>query len=238
VDSFDSETSAGVSFFLVQELAQGASLWELLQEGARFGEVELKELAREVLPILTYLHEAERPLIHRDVKPSNIVQSAHGRVALVDFGAAQEWGQDDPPSSSDGTRGYMAPEQLRGHAAPASDLYGLGATLIFLLTRVEPAQLPTPGGKLEFRVVAPVSPEFGSWLDSLVEPELSRRVPTAAAALARLDQLEARVSRRRHRTARALALAALTAAGIAMLYGAPEFAGSPARAAEPGLSDQ
>ena len=237
VDSFECRSNARGSFFLVQELAPGASLWERLQGGESFGERDLKELARELLTVLSYLHGRRRPLIHRDVKPSNIIRSARGTVALVDFGAAQEAGQNDPSSLSDGTRGYMAPEQIRGRATPASDLYGLGATLIFLLTRVEPAQLPTRRGQIEFRVLAPVSREFGAWLDSLVEPELSRRVPTAAAALARLNQLDARASRRRHLAVRALALAALTAAGVATLYAAPELAGSPAHAAEPDPSD-
>ncbi len=223
VDSFEYVTGAGVSFCLVQELAQGASLWELLREGGVLSEVELKDLAGELLTILAYLHDRERPLLHRDVKPSNIIRSTSGRVALVDFGAAQEWGQDDTASLSDGTRGYMAPEQIRGRATPASDLFGLGATLIFLLTGVEPTRLPTPGGKLEFRVLAEVSREFGRWLDSLVQPDPSRRVPTATAARVRLTELEARVSRRRHRTVHAVALAALTAAGSAMSYSVGDY---------------
>ena len=237
VDAFEYETATGVSFFLVHELAQGVSLWEAAARGPRLREAALTALARELLPILDYLHNRERTLVHRDIKPSNVIRSATGRVTLIDFGAAQEDGQDAPSSLSDGTRGYMAPEQIRGRAIPASDLYGLGATLIYLLTGVEPAELPTRGLRLEFREHARVSHEFATWLDSLVQPQVSRRAPTAAAALERLNEIAARVSRRRHRTVRALALAALTVGGMAMVWGAPAFGGSPAQAAETSTSE-
>ena len=179
-------------------------------------------VGRDVFIDLGQLHGASK----------GFVDGAGGEVMLIDFGAAQAEGQDAPPSLSDGTSGYMSPEQIRGRATPASDLYGLGATLIYLLTGVEPAALPTRGMKLEFRDLAPLSREFAGWLDLMVEPDLARRFPTAAAALARLDQVGAQVSHRRRRTVRTLALAALAAGGMAMMWSAPELRASPTQAAK------
>ena len=88
------------------------------------------EVARRLLGALRTAHE--RGVVHRDVKPSNVMLGADGRVTLTDFGIAQA--ADDPrlttTGSLVGSPGYMAPERLDGgHADPASDLWSLGATL-------------------------------------------------------------------------------------------------------------
>ena len=82
-------------------------------------------------------------MVHRDVKPENIIIEGGkpgGKVFLVDFGGIQQGEQDVADSEVTdtgtlvGTYGYMAPEQLRGSARPASDLFALGGTLLYLLT--------------------------------------------------------------------------------------------------------
>lgn len=78
--------------------------------------------------------------LFRDVKPENIVLEggkSGGRVFLVDFGGVQAVASTEAFSMGStiiGTYGYMAPEQFRGSAQPASDLYGLGGTLLYLLS--------------------------------------------------------------------------------------------------------
>ncbi|HBE50341.1 MAG TPA: serine/threonine protein kinase, partial [Cyanobacteria bacterium UBA11369] len=85
-----------------------------------------------------------------------------------------------------GTYGYMAPEQFRGQAAPATDLYGLGATLLFLLTHKSPADFPQRRLKIDFRSQVHTSAEFTDWLETMLSPAPEDRFPSAKAALAAL----------------------------------------------------
>ena len=82
-----------------------------------------------------------------------------------------------------GTYGYMAPEQYRGNALLSTDLYGLGCTLLFLLTRQHPAELPQRKLKINFRSMVNLQPNFANWLEKLIEPNVENRFQNAQDAL-------------------------------------------------------
>jgi eukaryotic-like serine/threonine-protein kinase len=140
LDYFYLDTGNNRTFYLIQELIEGNSLGNLVKQGWRISETEIKDIAIQILEILNYLHNLEPPVIHRDIKPQNIICSQDGKVFLVDFGAVTEVYQNTLNYSNTfvGTMGYMAPEQLRGQATFSSDLYSLGTTLLFLITHRPP----------------------------------------------------------------------------------------------------
>ena len=132
-------------FALVQTYIDAPSLETTIQQGRKFTEAELIELAEKLLLILTYLHEQIPPVIHRDLKPSNILLTNRsgnsiGNVYLVDFGSVQTVAsKDNGTITIVGTYGYIPLEQFGGQTTTASDLYSLGMTLIYLITGVHPA---------------------------------------------------------------------------------------------------
>lgn len=140
----DKNAGGGVPWFaLVQDYIPGASLLELLEEGKRFTEKEVRSIATEILEILIYLHELSPPVLHRDLKPSNLIMGDDKHIYLVDFGAVQAQASVTGVTFTIvGTSGYAPLEQFWGRAVPASDLYALGATLIHLLTGIAPVDLP------------------------------------------------------------------------------------------------
>lgn len=175
-------------FVLVQDYIPGKSLQEWLDQGQCLTETQAHCLAEDLLEILIYLHELSPTVLHRDIKPSNIILNQK-RFYLVDFGAVQERAKAEGASFTVvGTSGYAAPEQLWGRAIPASDLYGLGTTLIHLLTGIAPADLPQRQLRLQFRDRVTISPPFASWLDRLVAPAAEQRFSTAQQALRSLRQ--------------------------------------------------
>jgi len=116
---------------------------------------EALHIARQIADALGHAHD--RGVVHRDVKPSNILIDPLGNAYLADFGLAQVIGEDDEATRAAGTPQFMAPEQRRGEpVGPAADQYALGRTLLEMLVghRVPidrdaalgelPAQLPEP----------------------------------------------------------------------------------------------
>jgi serine/threonine protein kinase len=193
LDYFEFETSNDKGFGLVQTYVAAKSLEEQLQTGRRFSELELKELAISLLEILNYLHQHQPPIIHRDIKPSNILLSNRsgnsiGEVSLVDFGSVQNIAaQEGGTITVVGTYGYMSPEQFGGRTKPASDLYSLGATLIYVMTGLHPTELPQQDLCIQFRQVSDVSREFADWLEWMTEPSLQQRFTSAEIAIAAID---------------------------------------------------
>lgn len=190
VDYFQVDTESNLYFYIVQELAKGQSLADRVAAGERFSEAETRRIAIEILQVLQYLHSLNPPIIHRDIKPQNIIRGDDGRIFLVDFGAVQSVYRHTIAFGSTvvGTFGYMAPEQFRGQAYPTTDLYGLGATLINLLTHQNPADLPQKRLKMDFHAAVNGSEDFIHWLDSLIEPLVEERFESASTALLALTQ--------------------------------------------------
>ncbi len=184
LDYFHVDTPDNRAFYIVQQLAPGKPLTAWVESGWRATEAEVQDIARQLLAILQYLHQQSPPLIHRDLKPHNIVRNDDGQVFLVDFGAVQNVYHNTllKGSTVAGTYGYMAPEQFRGLAVPASDLYGLGATILYLLTHRSPAELPQERLQLSFRGHVNISNHFAEWLAMMLEPDTVNRFPTAEAA--------------------------------------------------------
>lgn len=176
---------------LVQEVAVGQSLAQLLRKGWRPNEAEVTAIARQVLEVLSYLHRFNPPVIHRDIKPQNLIYRPDGHIFLIDFGAVQQVYRRTVLGRNTfvGTLGYMPPEQFRGLAVGASDLYALGVTLVHLLTATAPEDLPEERLKLQFRSAAIASEPFAQWLDGLIEPALEHRTQSASGALRQLKHL-------------------------------------------------
>ena len=172
-------------FCLVQQLAPGKSLATLVEEGWRPTEEKVTAIADRVLEILVYLQDLIPPVIHRDIKPQNIIYHPEAdELFLVDFGAVQDaYHQTAFGSTVVGTYGYMAPEQFRGQATLSTDLYGLATTLLFLLTGEPPSELSVQNLKLDFRNQVSISSPFANWIEKCIEPSSDDRFPNAEAAL-------------------------------------------------------
>jgi serine/threonine protein kinase len=187
------EPGIGKGFALVQTYISVPSLADHLEANRTFSEADVKTLAEALLEILIYLHEHRSVVIHRDIKPSNILLGDRsgnnlGQVYLIDFGSIQA-PRESVTVTIVGTYGFMPPEQLVGRALPASDLYGLGMTLIYLLTGQNPADLPREGMQVQFQplVKTQISPDFSHWLQQMVQPNPEQRFTSARAALQSLQ---------------------------------------------------
>jgi serine/threonine protein kinase len=191
LNSFDLDLPDIKGFALVQTYIPATSLEEHIQLGRSFNEAEVKQIAKALLEVLNYLHTGQYPVIHRDIKPSNILLGNRsgnyvGDVYLVDFGAVKTTAQQGGTMTVVGTYGYMAQEQFGGRAVAASDLYSLGATLIYLVTGKHPADLLGDDMIIEFEKSVNLSPDFIKWLKWMTQSTIKNRPSSAEAALTEL----------------------------------------------------
>jgi tRNA A-37 threonylcarbamoyl transferase component Bud32 len=163
--------------FLVTERVEGETLAELRQRGVAFGASDIARLLDDARTTLGYLHKQAPPVIHRDIKPGNVIRRPDGSFAFVDFGAVRDSLKPEGGSTVVGTFGYMAPEQIQGRALPATDVYSLGATALALLTGREPESLPHRGLGLDVSRALGNSadPEIVRVLSAMLEPDPDRR---------------------------------------------------------------
>jgi hypothetical protein len=169
--------------YLVMDLVTGEDLGEILAHRGDPGlpVPEAVSHGRHVCEALRYVHE--QGIVHRDVKPQNLILSGHGTV-LVDFGIARELTEPGAGTRAIGTPLYMAPEVLVGEAvSPRSDVYSLAATVWALIT----GRPPTYHEGRSLREIAPgVSPELEQTLRHALEPRAERRIASVDAMAAAL----------------------------------------------------
>ncbi|MEM7063366.1 MAG: serine/threonine-protein kinase [Cyanobacteria bacterium P01_B01_bin.77] len=205
LDDFEVSEQGYNGLMLVQAYIEGQSLYALVNSQRQFAEHELRSLARQILEILSYLHQHQPTIIHRDIKPSSLVlgppsSSTLGNVYLVDFGLVQcahkhqtieSQTVADKPILISGTPGYRPPEQLGDRALPATDLYSLGATLVHLATGKHPTHLPQRGLRILFgQELGHISRPLKSWLRWLTQPKQHKRPVSTQAALHGLEQAD------------------------------------------------
>ena len=195
VEYIESDEETGKRLFLVQEYIEGQDLEELIQEGKFFTEEEVIDIAQSMCNVLVYLHGFSPPMIHRDIKPSNMMlRTLDQCIFLIDFGAVK--GPFAPDNHKGytvtGTFGYMPIEQLEGHSVPASDLYALGMSLIYILSHQDPTRFPKKNLKLDFRPYVNISEQFAKILDQLIEPDFNKRLNSAKDLNVELEKLKKR----------------------------------------------
>jgi len=189
LDSFDAENG----LCLVQQYKKATPL----SLPRSFEAEEIKNIAIQLLEILSYLQNLDPVVIHRDIKPENILINEQLKVYLVDFGFARI-GEGELFAMSSviaGTPGFMPPEQLLNRTlTKASDLYGLGATLICLTKGINSREIgdliDSNNFTISFRHLVPqINLRFIEWLEKMVQPYLKNRFNSADAALAALKPL-------------------------------------------------
>src|SRR5260370_30358649 len=139
--------------YILMDYIEGPNLEVLQKEQPeqRFPLALSLVLLAPIIDALTYLHHQDPPIIHRDVKPANIIVPMKGEGAvLVDFGIAKEFVEDKTTNViRHGSPGYAAPEQYGGGTNSLKELYGMAATGIYMLTRVIPSHSLTPATRRE-----------------------------------------------------------------------------------------
>ena len=165
--------------YMLMDYIEGHNLEVLQKEQAeqRFPLGLSLALLAPIIDALTYLHHQDPPIVHRDVKPANIIVPMKGEGAvLVDFGIAKEFVEDKTTNViRHGSPGYAAPEQYGGGTNPQTDLYGLAATLYTMLTGVIPPDAITRATRS--KAMDPLRPV--NLLVPGIPPEVARAIEEA-----------------------------------------------------------
>lgn len=173
--------TAEASSYLIMEFIEGSDLEAVLRNTTEpVAEAQVVAWAIELCDVLTYLHSHQpQPVVFRDVKPSNIMADHHAHIRLIDFGIARIFSPGQKGTMI-GTEGYSPPEQYRGEASPAGDIYAMGATLHHLLTRRDPrAEAPFSFSDRPIKVLNPaVSPELIEVIEKALEYDPRDRFPS------------------------------------------------------------
>ena len=179
--------------WIVMELVQGRSLGDVLQEGT-LGAREAARIGLEVLGALEAAHAAG--ILHRDVKPDNVLLGRHDRVVLTDFGIAQIEGETNLTDTGGfvGSPEYIAPERVLGQRpGPASDLWSLGVVLYAATEGVSPFRRSNTPATLQSVLNAVPAPPASAQgplaeaINGLLQKDPARR-PNAAQTRALLEQ--------------------------------------------------
>ncbi len=218
--------------FLSMEYVDGEDLSTLLRRIGRLPAAKATEIARKICAGLQAAHD--KGVIHRDLKPQNIMLNKRGEVMILDFGLAAIADQLSGPEARNGTPAYMSPEQLKGTEVTArSDIYALGLVLYELFTGVRPYTAGTIQELIALQesarpssvssLAADVDPTVERVIQRCLDPNPARRPSSALAVAAALpggDPLAAALAAGETPSPEMVAAAGATE-GLALKYSIP-----------------
>jgi predicted Ser/Thr protein kinase len=182
-------------FFLVEEFVDGSSLSTELLPSSLQTQPYTVQLVVDILEILKFVHS--HGVIHRDVKPDNLIRRASNRqIVLIDFGSVKQlYSHNTNQTVVVGTRGYAAPEQLQGFPHLNSDLFSVGMIGLQALTghptlTLREKLLADRGSIAGLFASQTISPSFITALERLVQPDWQERYQSADEALDDLKLLQ------------------------------------------------
>lgn len=183
--------------YIVMQYIEGENLMQVVKK--RPNQVittdECLQWITRLLDIVDYLHSQEPPIIHRDIKPKNIMINNRGELYLVDFGLARTLSSMTKTNTSVGTFGYSSPEHYSGKFELSSDIYSLGATFHHLLSGDDPQHRDT----FEYPPLSKYIPDFPPGLqkifDRMLNMKKSGRFPTIKDLKAALDEYNETLNR-------------------------------------------
>lgn len=189
--------TAGEQMYYAMELVDGRSLFDEQKRGRRFNWREVVQIGIETCAALKHAHD--RGILHRDLKPGNLLMDHEGHTKLTDFGIAKLFGgrQLTADGGIIGTVDFMSPEQAKGETtSPRSDLYSLGSVMFALLARRPPFAAKTIPAALHslsvdapppVRDFAPETPvEMEKIIDKLLAKDPASRIGSAQSVAKRL----------------------------------------------------
>jgi serine/threonine-protein kinase len=202
VQAIDVGEAAGFHYF-VMEFVEGCTVYDELATDKVYDEAEAIDIIRQTAQAL--LHAHERGIIHRDVKPKNIMLTKDRVAKLADMGLARET-SDVAAAMAEagrayGTPYYISPEQIRGEVDidHRADLYSLGATFYHMVTGRVPFEGPTPSAVMHKHLKVPLTPPdhlntrlssgCGALIEMLMAKDREQRYPSASELLTDLAQL-------------------------------------------------
>ncbi|XGV99155.1 MAG: protein kinase [Leptolyngbya sp. BL-A-14] len=167
--------------YLVMALLHGQDLEKRLRQYGPVSAPQAIAWMMQTCDVLDYLHTYQTPIIHRDIKPGNLlVQTISNQIAVLDFGAVKAVGV--PSGTRIGAEGYAAPEQAQGRPVTQSDLYAIGPSLIHLITGENPNRLYKKGSQ-GYRFMLDdypeVTPPLRQVIDRVTQPRACDRYQTA-----------------------------------------------------------
>jgi len=180
--------------YLIQQYIEGETLEQISQKQGVWTEQQVKELLTSLLPVLEFIHQQK--VIHRDLKPDNIMRRGNGEYVLIDFGVAKDLSGTviyTQIGTRVGSDGYASREQMQGgEAYAASDLYSLGVICFYLLTKISPLELWLDEGyswtkNWQQYLKQNLSPELNKVLDQLLKKDIEDRYSSADQVLQNLQ---------------------------------------------------
>jgi serine/threonine protein kinase len=233
IESFTTGAGKDLRFTLAMDDVRGTALSEVVKHRGPLALPEVERLVGQTLDLLIYLQRQQPKVLHRDVKPANLIRRPDGSVVLVDFGVARvvETAAD---GTLVGTVGYMPPEQLAGRVDETSDLYALGVTAIHLLTGLEPVSMLRQDARLTLPTL-PVPQRWQRFLRRLTSPDWSKRYPDAVAARRAFARLSGGAGPRRWWLAAAGAVVVVLAGALVLSRTRPVAVSTAPPTSAPGL---